>query len=63
MTISTVTAVIPVLNEEATIGAVVSGLMENGASEVVVVDNGSTDGTVNAPSDLWSESSRSEPSG
>lgn len=48
MATSIVTAVIPVLNEEATIGSVVSGLMDNGASEVVVVDNGSTDGTVEA---------------
>ena len=45
---STVTAVIPVLNEEATIGTVVFGLMYNGAIDVLVVDNGSTDGTVEA---------------
>lgn len=41
-----VTAVIPALDEEDTIGLVVAGLICNGADEVIVVDNGSTDKTV-----------------
>lgn len=43
-----VTVIIPALNEEATIGMVVAGLMGNGANTVIVVDNGSTDNTVDA---------------
>jgi glycosyltransferase involved in cell wall biosynthesis len=43
-----VTAIIPALNEEGSIGAVVSGLLQYGADEVVVVDNGSTDSTAGA---------------
>jgi glycosyltransferase involved in cell wall biosynthesis len=40
-----VSVVIPALNEEATIGAVVRGVPREIASEVIVVDNGSDDGT------------------
>jgi glycosyltransferase involved in cell wall biosynthesis len=43
-----VTAIIPALNEEKSIGAVVSGLLAHGVDEVVVVDNGSTDSTPEA---------------
>jgi len=38
-------AIIPALNEEETIAAVVSNLYKNGVSQVFVVDNGSTDQT------------------
>jgi len=37
--------IIPAYNEEKTIGRVISGLFENGYNHVVVVDDGSTDGT------------------
>ena len=40
-----VVVVLPALNEEATIGDVVRGLPRATVSEVVVVDNGSTDAT------------------
>ncbi len=43
-----VKSVVPVLNEEATIGPVVTGLLQYGVDEVIVVDNGSTDGTAAA---------------
>lgn len=42
---STVIAIIPALNEEHAIGAIVSQLLEFGVSKVVVVNNGSTDAT------------------
>lgn len=41
-----VSAIVPVLNEELTIASVVLGLRGHGVDEVVVVDNGSTDGSV-----------------
>jgi len=40
-----VIAIIPALNEEKSIGAVVSGLLRHGSDEVIVVDNGSEDST------------------
>ena len=40
-----VAVVIPCLNEEAPIGAVVRAVMAQGVDEVIVVDNGSTDAT------------------
>lgn len=40
-----VAAVIPALNEEDPIGDVVRAVLDIGAGEVIVVDNGSTDGT------------------
>jgi glycosyltransferase involved in cell wall biosynthesis len=40
-----VSIVIPCLDEEATIAAVVHEVLEQGADDVVVVDNGSTDAT------------------
>jgi len=40
-----VSAVIPCLNEEAPIGAVVRAVMAQGVDEVIVVDNSSTDAT------------------
>jgi glycosyltransferase involved in cell wall biosynthesis len=43
-----ITAIIPALDEEHSIGNVVSGLLGNGADDVVVVDNGSTDSTPDA---------------
>lgn len=45
MTNRTVAVVIPALNEQGNVGAVVSGCLANGASHVVVANNGSTDGT------------------
>jgi glycosyltransferase involved in cell wall biosynthesis len=41
----TVVTIIPALNEEAAIAAVVAGIPRNLVDEVIVVDNGSTDGT------------------
>ena len=41
----TVSVVVPCLNEEEAIGDVVRELLSEGADEVVVVDNGSTDRT------------------
>ena len=38
-------AIIPALNEEQTIGAVITNLLEHGVTQVIVVDNGSTDTT------------------
>ena len=40
-----VTVIIPCLNEAATIGSVVSDVLMQGVDAVIVVDNGSTDGT------------------
>ena len=40
-----VSVIIPALNEQDAIGDVVSGMLANGADEVIVVDNGSTDST------------------
>lgn len=40
-----VSVVIPCLDEETTIGAVVREVLEQGANEVIVVDNGSNDAT------------------
>ena len=40
-----VSVVIPALNEEATIGAVVRAVPREVASEIIVVDNASDDGT------------------
>ncbi len=40
-----VCVVIPALNEDGSIGSVVTGMLAGGASEVIVVDNGSTDNT------------------
>jgi glycosyltransferase involved in cell wall biosynthesis len=45
-----VTAVVPALDEEAAIGAVVEGLLRAGLEDVVVVDNGSADSTAEAAS-------------
>ncbi|WP_411901401.1 glycosyltransferase family 2 protein [Methylorubrum thiocyanatum] len=41
-----VSAVVPCLDEEAAIGSVVAGLLEQAIAEVVVVDGGSRDATV-----------------
>lgn len=41
-----VTAVIPALDEEGSVGTVVSGLLAAGVDQVIVADNGSTDQTV-----------------
>jgi glycosyltransferase involved in cell wall biosynthesis len=41
----TVVTIIPALNEEAAIAAVVAGIPRDLVDEVIVVDNGSTDGT------------------
>ena len=41
-----VTVVIPTLNEERRVAAAVRSALEAGASEVIVVDGGSTDATV-----------------
>ena len=38
-------AVMPALNEEASIGPVISGLLQQGVAHVIVGDNGSTDAT------------------
>jgi len=43
--LGTVAAVIPCLDEEAAIGAVVAGVLAQGVAEVVVVDGGSRDRT------------------
>ena len=43
-----VSVVIPCLNEQDAIGAVVRDVLAQGVDQVVVVDNGSTDGTRNA---------------
>jgi glycosyltransferase involved in cell wall biosynthesis len=43
-----VAVVIPALDEEKSIGLVVEGLPRDRAAEILVVDNGSTDGTCNA---------------
>jgi len=40
-----VVALVPALNEEASLPGVLAGLREQGVSRVLVVDNGSTDGT------------------
>jgi glycosyltransferase involved in cell wall biosynthesis len=40
-----VSAIIPCLNEESAIGAVISGVLAHGVDEVIVVDGGSTDRT------------------
>ena len=40
-----VAVIIPALNEEGSIGAVIAGLLANGAARVIVADNGSTDRT------------------
>ncbi len=42
---SGVTAIISASNEEATIGKVIGSAFDSGATQVVVVENGSTDGT------------------
>lgn len=42
---ATTLVIIPALNEEATIGAVVAGLRTQGFTHIRVVDNGSTDAT------------------
>ncbi len=42
---TTVSVVVPALNESARIGAAIRSALEGGASEVIVVDGGSTDGT------------------
>ncbi len=39
-------AIIPALNEEGSIGPVIAALLTGGVSQVIVADNGSTDGTV-----------------
>jgi len=44
--LDSILAIIPVLNEEATIAAVVQSLHGCGLRQIRVVDNGSTDGTV-----------------
>jgi glycosyltransferase involved in cell wall biosynthesis len=43
-----IAAVIPALNEEASVGAVVAGLPRSLVGRVIVCDNGSTDGTAAA---------------
>lgn len=40
-----VDVIVPALNEAGSIAAVVAGMLANGASRVIVVDNGSTDDT------------------
>lgn len=45
-----VTAIVPALDEEAAIGAVVKELIHAGLGDVVVVDNGSTDATADRAS-------------
>lgn len=40
-----IAVIVPALNESGSIGAVVRGMIEHGASRVIVVDNGSTDDT------------------
>jgi len=44
----TVTVIIPALNEESAIGSVVGAVPTGAGDEVIVVDNGSTDGTATA---------------
>ncbi|PSP79657.1 TIGR04182 family glycosyltransferase [Halobacteriales archaeon QS_1_68_20] len=46
-----VCVLIPTLNEAATIGDVVDGFREQGFENVLVIDGGSTDGTVNIATD------------
>jgi glycosyltransferase involved in cell wall biosynthesis len=46
--LASVSVVIPCLNEEASIGEVVSDVLAQGVGEVIVVDNGSTDHTAQA---------------
>lgn len=43
-----VSVVVPALNEEARVGAAVRSALQGGASEVIVVDGGSSDGTQRA---------------
>jgi glycosyltransferase involved in cell wall biosynthesis len=43
-----ITGIVPALNEEGAISGAVSGLLSHGAHEVIVVDNGSSDWTVQA---------------
>ncbi len=45
MTRATVSAIIPCLDEETTIAAVVSAVLAQGVQEVIVVDGGSSDHT------------------
>jgi len=45
LTASSVTAIIPALNEAPAIGDIVRGLLDRGVGHVVVADGGSTDGT------------------
>ncbi len=47
-----VAAIIPVLNEEATIGAVLKAVPSHVVDEIFVVDNGSTDATAKIATDL-----------
>ena len=48
-------AIIPVLNEEATIARVIQSLQSYGLTQIRVVDNGSTDGSINAAKDAGAE--------
>lgn len=50
-----VAVVIPALNEEASLPFVLRGLRDAGVDRVVVVDNGSTDGTARAAADEGAE--------
>jgi glycosyltransferase involved in cell wall biosynthesis len=47
----TILVIIPALNEEKSIGKVIADIPRNIVSEVVVTDNGSTDGTAKASAD------------
>ncbi|KAA3620253.1 MAG: glycosyltransferase family 2 protein [Calditrichaeota bacterium] len=46
-----VVVIIPALNEEKSIGKVITALPENTCEQVIVVDNGSTDNTVSVATD------------
>ena len=45
LTLASVTAIIPALDEEAAIGPIVAGLLDRGIGHVVVADGGSSDAT------------------
>ena len=55
--------IIPALNEEGSIGPVVTGMLGHGASKVVVVDNGSTDNTARVAAEAGATVVREEQRG